>query len=89
MTIKVLHSEEEINGGSINFTVSWSLDGKQPSIVLIHEKLYFCDFISDLKVNCPIKVGHHSVPYSNHVSPILPDVSVCCDQCLILNLMLI
>ena len=65
-------SEEEVTGGIFNFTARY---GKQPSILLIQEKLELCDIAQEVNMNCPLQIGQHSFTYTNRLPIILPQVS--------------
>ena len=67
--------EEEVTGGTFNYTARWSPNSKQPSIVLVHKQLHLCDMLQKVHIDCPVKIGRHSIMYRNTVSTILPPVS--------------
>ena len=72
-----MNSEEEVTGGYINFTSHWFPGGMQPSIVLVHQELNLCDFVSKVQMKCPIHTGHHKIVYKRSaLSLILPPVSI-------------
>ena len=74
-TVHFLILEEKLTGGTINFTVRWSPDYKQPFIMLIQEQIQLCDFAEKVLIGCPVQIGQHNIKYENRVSPILPSVS--------------
>ena len=47
-----LLTEEEITAGIFNYTARWSPDGKQPSIVLVHQQLHLCDMLQKVHIDC-------------------------------------
>ena len=76
MIILTSNSEKEVTGGTFNYTARWSPDGKQPSIVLIHQQVHLCDYVLLLHLgSCPIQIGHHNMMFRSCFSPILPTVS--------------
>ena len=70
--------EEAITGGTFNYTARWSPDGKQPSIVLVHQQVHLCDYVLLLHLgNCPIRIGYHSLMFNDVFSTVIPAVSYC------------
>ena len=65
-----LYVEGQVNSGYVNFTASWSPDGKQPFVVLLKEQLRLCDVVQEVRISCPIRTGYHEIVYQNAVPSI-------------------
>ena len=70
------NKEQEVNRGTVNMIMEWSITSSIPSVVLINVTLNLCDLLVSLNppLSCPIQSGHHHIHIDGKF-PNFPQVS--------------